>query len=353
MNHARFQTVEVRTGPATRTGSRVALLALACVLGATLIASAPTLAASPTPAASRETVQPNAQGVVVVPPGNRSAAQPPIPGASWKRTLGRKTNFDAKYERIRGLLANDRKLRRRITKVSKLYGIDPVHVAGALVGEHTYNVDAYDRLQTYAVKAVRYVNDGVSFAYDGESVSRFVSRPEFAPCDGAQGSEDVWTCREAIWEAAFRGQTVGSKAFPDDRFSAVFFQPFYAGQTFGLGQMNPLQALKMSDRVRERSRLPRLDARRGEKVYEAIMDPDRSLHYVAATVQASIEAYGRVGYDISNNPGITSTLYNLGRPHMRAAALKGRGGLPRENYYGWLVNSKEAELRALFASTLD
>ena len=209
-------------------------------------------------------------------------------------------------------------------------------------------MDAYDRLQTYAVKAVRYVSDGVRFSHDGESVTRFVSRPEFAPCDGAVGSEDVWTCREAIWDAAFRDQTVGNKRFPDDRFSAVFFQPFYAGQTFGLGQMNPLQALKMSDRVREVSRLPRLDAKRGERVYEAIMDPDRSLHYVAATIRASIEAYERVGYDISSNPGVTATLYNLGQPHRRAAALKGRGGLPRENYYGWLVNEKEAELRNLF-----
>ena len=37
--------------------------------------------------------------------------------------------------------------------------------------------------------------------------------------------------------------------WPNDRFSAVFFQPFYAGQTFGIGQLNPLTALKMSDMV--------------------------------------------------------------------------------------------------------
>ena len=287
-----------------------------------------------------------AHALTVVPPGNRSAEQPAIPGASWRRTKKKRTTFDAKYRRIRDLLATDTKLRGRIVKVSRLYGVDPVHVAGALVGEHTYNVDAYDRLQTYAIKAVRYVKDDIDFRHDGESVSRFVERPEFAACGGS--SEALWTCREAVWDARFKGRTVDGTAWPDDRFAVVFFRPFYAGQTFGLGQMEPLQALKMSDRVAKASRLPKLRADRGEKVYEAIMDPDRSLHYVAATIRSSIDAYRAAGFDISGNPGITATLYNLGNPAARAAATRAKGRVPRENYYGWLVNEKEAELRALF-----
>ena len=289
---------------------------------------------------------PAAQAATMVPPGNRSVEQPPIPGASTRRTARKRTSFERKYRRIHDLLASDRKLRAGIAKVSRLYGIDPVHVAGALVGEHTYNVDAYDRLQTYAVKAVRYVKSDIDFEHAGESVTRFVERPQFAKCGG--DSEALWTCRENVWRSQFRGKAVDGVRWPDDRFSAVFFQPFYAGQTFGLGQLNPLQALKMSDRVARTSGLRRLDPRKGGKVYEAIMDPRASLHYVAATIRASIDAYGRAGFDISQNPGITATLYNLGRPHARAAALKRRGGLPQENYYGWLVNEKEAELRALF-----
>ena len=289
-----------------------------------------------------------ASAATLVPPGNRSVEQPPIPGASKRRTAKKRTTFERKYARIRDLLATDAKLRKRIKAVSGLYGIEPIHVAGALVGEHTYNVDAYDRLQTYAVKAVRYVKSEIDFEHDGESVSRFVERPQFAPCAGLEGSEALWTCRETVWRAEFKGKVVDGKAWPNDRFSAVFFQPFYAGQTFGLGQLNPLQALKMSDRVARVSGLRRLDARKGQKVYGAIMDPKASLHYVAATIRASIDAYGNAGFDISRNPGITATLYNLGRPHARAAATRTRGALPRENYYGWLVNEKEAELRALF-----
>ena len=75
-----------------------------------------------------------ASALTVVPPGNRSAEQPVIPGASWRRTKRKRTTFDAKYERIRDLLASDRRLRARIAEVSGLYGIEPVHVPGALVG---------------------------------------------------------------------------------------------------------------------------------------------------------------------------------------------------------------------------
>ena len=64
------------------------------------------------------------------------------------------------------------------------------------------------------------------------------------------------------------------------------------------------------------------------------------------------------GFDISANPGITATLYNLGNPEARAYALKAENDqrraqgqpdrYPEENYYGWLVNDKLPELDALF-----
>ena len=174
-------------------------------------------------------------------------------------------------------------------------------------------------------------------------------------------SYSLWTCRERVWDRSFRGKTVGGTAFPDDRFSAVFFQPYYAGQTFGLGQLNPLTALEMSDLVNQISGLPRLDASNPNQVYETIMDPDLTLPYVAAALKKSIDAYRIIaGFDISQNPGITATLYNVGNPEARAHALKARERrarargepprFPEENYYGWLVNEKLPELQALFWS---
>lgn len=294
----------------------------------------------------------------LVPQGNRNAQQPEIPGASKRRTKATKTSFDEKYEKIRDLIADDSKLRRKIRSVSNQYQIDPVHIVGALVGEHTYNVDAYDHLQTYYIKAVSYAGERFRFEHDGESVVDFVARPEFEECDEDSGSAKLWTCREKVWEQTFRGKKVSEKSYPDDRFGAVFFQPFYAGQTFGLGQLNPLTALIHTDRVNRVSNLSKLSADNASQVYKAIMDPDSTLAYMAALIAESIDNYRDIaGFDISENPGLTATLYNVGNSTRRAVVLaaendkRKKGGLkpklPAENYYGWLVNQHEDELREI------
>ncbi|MHA6641454.1 DUF1402 family protein [Mesorhizobium sp. A623] len=294
-----------------------------------------------------------------VPPGNRHVEQPSIPGASSRRTQATNTTFQAKYRKVYALLQNDAKLRDKIRQAAAAYGIDPIHIVGAIVGEHTYNVDAYDRLQTYYVKAISYLASKLTFAHDGEDISTFLQRPQFSKCASQSGSYDLWECREQIWNHAFRGKTVGGTSFPDNRFGATFFQPYYAGQTFGLGQLNPLTALQMSDLVHKVSGLPKLDVSDPNTVYKTIMDPDLTLAYVAATLKKSIDAYRNIaGFDISGNPGITATLYNVGNPEQRAYALKAENDrrraagepekLPEENYYGWLVNDKLPELRALF-----
>ncbi|MEN9894788.1 MAG: hypothetical protein RIR97_640 [Pseudomonadota bacterium] len=284
----------------------------------------------------------------IVPPGNRNATQPKIPGASVQRTSEGKTTFDMKYEKVKDLLATDKQLIGKIKSVASKFDIDPVHMLGAIVGEHTYNVDAYDRLQTYYVKAASYAGESFRFAYRGEKIDDFVTRPEFAKCNSENGSYGLWTCREKIWNTVFRGKKVGDNTYPDNRFSAVFFQPFYAGQTFGIGQINPLTALELSDTANRFAGLPKLDENNAADVYSAIMDPDQSLIYMAASIRLSIDLYKSIArLDISRNPGITATLYNIGNPEERARELAARGGMPEENYYGWLVNSKLEELKKL------
>jgi hypothetical protein len=296
----------------------------------------------------------SAAAVQAVPPGNRNAEQPDIPGASVRRTKGTNSSFDRKYAKVRELLATDTKLMSKIKSVARAYDIDPIHIIGALVGEHTYNVDAYDGLQSYYVKAASYAGESFRFAYAGENVDDFVARPQFAPCNSKTDSYNLWTCREDIWEDDFRGKTVDGKSYPNNRFSAVFFQPFYAGQTFGLGQVNPLTALMLSDMVTRISGVPKLDDRKAADVYNAIMDPDISLDFVAASVRHAIEDYRTIaGMDISGNPGLTATLYNLGNTRQRAATLAARNKAagktiwPEENYYGWLINDKLEDLKAL------
>ncbi|TGV48409.1 DUF1402 family protein, partial [Mesorhizobium sp. M2D.F.Ca.ET.160.01.1.1] len=92
---------------------------------------------------------------------------------------------------------------------------------------------------------------------------------------------------------------------------------------FPICQLNPLTALQMSDLVHKVSGLPKLDVSDPNSVYKTIMDPDLTLPYVAATIRKSIDAYRNIAsFDISRNPGLTATLYNVGNPEQRAYALK-------------------------------
>ena len=88
-------------------------------------------------------------------------------------------------------------------------------------------------------------------------------------------------------------------------------------------------------------------------------DPEKVARANKANSMAYRPALEKIaGFDISQNPGITATLYNLGNPEARAYALKAENDkrraaglepkLPEENYYGWLVNEKLPELQALF-----
>jgi len=128
---------------------------------------------------------------IKVPPGNRNAKQPPIPGGSKSRTKATNGSFEAKYQKIRDHLARDKKLGKKIKKAAARYKIDPVHIVGALVGEHTYNVDALDHIQTYYVKAMSYLGTDISFKHEKEHVTKFVQRPQFSACAKFQNEYDL------------------------------------------------------------------------------------------------------------------------------------------------------------------
>ncbi len=290
---------------------------------------------------------------VDVPPGNRSKTQPAIDMSSIKRTGETKESFEGKYERITNLLKRDPALIRSIKKAAGRYGIDPIHMIGAIVGEHTYNVGVIDNAQGYYVKALAYLGTKeLVFGYQGQSIDDFLARKEFEDCKQSS-NYDLWTCREQVWNSQFRGKKVDGTAYPNDRFSKVFFQPLFAGQTFGLGQINPLTALMVTDIVHQKSGLPELNADQAPAVYQAIMDPQSSLDYMAAIIRLSIDVYrDTAGVDISDNPGITATLYNIGDVKARARALaaerrRNKKAWPEENYYGWLVNDRIEQLRGL------
>ncbi|WP_434056151.1 MAG: DUF1402 family protein [Roseibium sp.] len=293
-----------------------------------------------------------AQSVRTVPEGNRYKNQPKIPYASARRTSSAKSSYDAKFDKVLAVLKRDRRLMGSIKRVARKYNIDPIHIIGAIVGEHTYNYDTLDSAQSYYVKALAYAGINFDFELNGEHVDTFVERPQFERCSKEhiqKSSDRRWSCYENVWNSKFRGKRVDGVRYPKKNFNEAFFQPLYAGQSFGLGQLSPLTVLKMTDRVSRQSNFRKLKASNSDAVYKATMDPNISLHYMAAIIQDSIAAYKSVGkVDISKNPGLTATLYNLGDPWSRAAKFRRTGrSWPRENYYGWLVNDRIDDLRAL------
>ncbi len=294
--------------------------------------------------------------LVRVPAGNRNSVQPPIPNTSALRAKAFNTTYEEKYQKIVGVLRDDKDLMASIRKAAQAYQIDPIHIVGALVGEHTYNITIVNRVKSYYVKALAYSQSDFRFSYKDITVQSFVKRPEFAHCDSFTGSAELWECRDETWDKSFRGRIVDGVTYENMTFQRAFFQPFFAGQTFGLGQISPLTALEVTDLVHVTSGLPKLSVDDPQAIYRDIMDPDRSVIYIAAIVKDAIDAYRAQGFDITDNPGLTATLYNVGQPRRRALALRqaadAAGGkkLPEENYYGWLVNDRLPELRALLAA---
>ncbi|WP_236042654.1 DUF1402 family protein [Roseibium aggregatum] len=319
-------------------------LAAAVLLAGAMLASLPAPIVFSQPAA--------AQSVRVVPEGNRYRSQPKIPFASARRTAASKSSYDAKFQKVLGVLKRDRRLISSIKRVAGRYGIDPIHLIGAIVGEHTYNYNTLDSAQSYYVKALSYAGLRFDFELNGEHVDAFVQRPQFNSCqkDSIQNNSDRrWSCYENVWNSKFRGRRVDGVRYPKKNFNEAFFQPLFAGQSFGLGQLSPLTVLKMTDMVSRKSNFRKLQASQPDQVYKATMDPNISLHYMAAIIRDSIDAYKSAGkVDISKNPGLTATLYNVGNPWSRASQFRRSGRTwPRENYYGWLVNDKIDDLRAL------
>ncbi|SDR34543.1 DUF1402 family protein [Pseudovibrio sp. Tun.PSC04-5.I4] len=290
---------------------------------------------------------------LAVPVGNRLKAQPNIPNASATRTSAFNRTYEKKFKRILSVLKREDRLISRIKKVADLYRIDPIHILGAIVGEHTYNYDSLDSAQSYYMKALQYARIPFSFQYDGEKIWSFIQRPQFNKCQREETSNGKWRCYELVWNRTFLGRKVDGIKYPRERFHRTFFRPMFAGQSFGLGQITPLTALKMNDMVNTISGLPKLNPKDASGLYKTVMDPAKSIHYTAAVLKDAIDAYRKVAnVDISLNPGLTSTLYNLGNPWERAISFRNKRNvrpalLPRENYYGWLINERIEDLRAL------
>lgn len=248
-----------------------------------------------------------------------------------------------------------------IRQAAQIYHVDPVAIMGAVLGEHTYNVNGWD------VWGERYLSMRQKWikrfeATEGEtkiSLIDLLSETEYSKCQqSSTTSYDLWDCYDNKW--ARDPRNVKKR----NALKWTFFNPLGTGFTYGLGQLGPDRALMLTDIVHQMSRLPLLDPADPMTLYDHILNPQISLHYVAASILVSINIYKDLAnIDISENPGILATLYNLGKEkrralekyneNVRSLEKTGQFILPATNPYGTLINFKQDEIRSTYQKRIE
>jgi hypothetical protein len=105
--------------------------------------------------------------------------------------------------------------------------------------------------------------------------------------------------------------------------------------SFGWGQL-------YMDAAREGEKLAaKLEGRKqltDPELQDALLVPEKAVYYVAAVIRKVQDDYKAQGIDISKNPALLATLYNLGKSETRARATKASGLAPRVNFFGLFVD---------------
>ena len=74
-----------------------------------------------------------------------------------------------------------------------------------------------------------------------------------------------------------------------------------------------------------------------EYVQKRIVSIEGAYEYVAALMLYYTEAYANADIDISHNPGILTTLYNIGNVDQKIRRTVEEGRTPEVNYFGWFA----------------
>ena len=259
--------------------------------------------------------------VIVVPPGNRSAKQPPISAARSSAPPRRDGTFDDKYQ------AGLRAPRQRPGLIAKIKQVAAptastrsTSSAPSSASTPTTSTSSTGCRPTTSRRCHIAQHRRCTSPTTARPLEHFCAAAAIRPVRRQDDNYELWDCRETVWNTKFQGQDGRRQALPDDRFDRVFFQPFFAGQTFGLGQLSPVAALMVTDVVHGQAGLPLLDIDDAPAGLQAVMDPDMSLNYMAAIIRdrdrRSIATIA--GFDISRQP----------RHHRDALQYRRRGRAP-------------------------
>ncbi len=234
-----------------------------------------------------------------------------------------------------------------VQRVAKKFGLDPMHILGPILGENTFN-GAIDRTMQNSYHRMFRDSDIRTMS---ARMQQMVAGAEAQRCLAAEIS-NYWKWRCVVFYSATTTNNTNSDLLYG------FYSISNPGGTFGVAQMQPFLLWSLNDVVVSRMGYPAFAITEFEHPLKALYDKREILAYIAANAQVSIDLYKQIaGVDISKNPGLTTTLFNVGDEYQRAHYMKvartrvDAKALPRVNYMGWYINYHEKLIRAEMART--
>ncbi len=111
--------------------------------------------------------------------------------------------------------------------------------------------------------------------------------------------------------------------------------------SFGLGQINIEPAMEAE---RHMAKIEGRSPRSQDEIVKEIVDPAGAIRMVGSILRKVQDDYKEQGIDISKDPGVLTTLYNLGKSEEKAKRAKAENRMPRVNYFGLFVEKYKAEI---------
>lgn len=220
-------------------------------------------------------------------------------------------------------------------RLSKIFKIHPLHILGPIIGENTFNGFIDQTIQNTYHNLFRQSDiDKMS-----EKMSKITNNTEAQNCLHSDIS-NYWKWRCVIFYSV---NSVNNSN--RDLIAGFYSKSGPKSGTFGLGQIQPFLLWSLNDIVSQKTNYEKFEINNLDKPMHIIFNNKEMLAYIAANAILSIQVYKLIaGVDISQNPGLTTSLYNLGDEYSRAYNLnlmrrQHPESLPQVNYMGWYVNT--------------
>ncbi|AGH94393.1 DUF1402 family protein [Pseudobdellovibrio exovorus] len=237
---------------------------------------------------------------------------------------------------------NEQGLLAEAVKLAEAFQIHPLHILGPIIGENSFN-GAIDKT----------IQDSFAKMFTEKDFRVMSSRMQMIVDDPqTQGCMNLQTLNYWKWRCLLHRSSYLANGSNRD-FIWWFYQISNKGKgTFGLGQVQPFLLWSVSDIVAEKTaplgyNYKTYSLTDMKEPFKIVFRNKEMLAYIAAMAYVSIQVYKSVGQiDISQNAGLTTTLYNVGDEYQRAYYfLKKNGSAPEVNYMGWYINHFENEIQ--------